>query len=184
MYVALQDKVRLSKTQLLEIYKVKDSEQFSEIYRCLMDVIDNYDIRDNIHRLAAFIAQVGYESGKFRYLEELVSGKEYEGRTDLGNIHKGDGPRYKGRGLIQITGRYNYEQISKDLDVDFVANPKMLATPYYAVVSALWFWEKKELNKLADEERFREITKKINGGYNGHEKRVQLYSSALYVLSR
>ena len=86
--------------------------------------------------------------------------------------------------MIQITGRYNYEQISKDLDIDFVVNPKLLATPEYAVLSALWYWEKRGLNELADQDLFREITKKINGGYNGHSERVKLYSSALYGLSR
>lgn len=174
----------LSKTQLLEIYKIQEFPQFNRVYEYLMMYMDEFGIRNNLYRISAFLAQVGYESSKFRYLEELADGSAYEGRMDLGNVHEGDGKKFKGRGLIQITGRYNYEQISKDLDIDFVANPKLLATPEYAVLSALWYWEKRGLNELADQDLFREITKKINGGYNGHSERVKLYSSALYVLSR
>lgn len=106
-----------------------------------------YDI-DTDKRIAAFIAQIGHESGQLRYSEELASGSAYEGRKDLGNTQKGDGKRFKGRGLIQITGRYNYALISKDLGEDFISNPELLSTPKYAVQSACWFWNKNKLNDL------------------------------------
>ncbi len=106
-----------------------------------------YSINDN-DEIAAFIAQVGHESGQLTYSEEIASGKAYEGRKDLGNIQKGDGIRFKGRGLIQITGRFNYEKLSKDLNEDFINNPKLLSTPKYAVASACWFWDLKKLNNL------------------------------------
>lgn len=106
-----------------------------------------YSINDN-DEIAAFIAQVGHESGQLTYSEEIASGKAYEGRKDLGNIQKGDGIRFKGRGLIQITGRFNYEKLSKDLNEDFINNPKLLSTPKYAVASACWFWNLKKLNNL------------------------------------
>lgn len=106
-----------------------------------------YDI-DTDKEIAAFIAQIGHESGQLRYVEEIASGAAYEGRKDLGNTQKGDGKRYKGRGLIQITGRYNYTQLSKDLGEDFVKNPELLSTPKYAVQSACWFWNKNKLNDL------------------------------------
>ena len=106
-----------------------------------------YDI-DTDKRIAAFIAQIGHESGQLRYVEELASGAAYEGRKDLGNTQKGDGKRFKGRGLIQITGRFNYALISKDLGEDFISNPELLSTPKYAVQSACWFWNKNKLNDL------------------------------------
>lgn len=103
---------------------------------------------DTDKEVAAFIAQIGHESGQLRYVEELASGKAYEGRKDLGNTQGGDGIRFKGRGLIQITGRFNYIQLSKDLGEDFIKNPELLSTPKYAVQSACWFWNKNKLNDL------------------------------------
>lgn len=103
---------------------------------------------DTDKRIAAFIAQIGHESGQLRYVEELASGSAYEGRKDLGNTQKGDGKKFKGRGLIQITGRFNYALISKDLGEDFISNPELLSTPKYAVQSACWFWNKNKLNDL------------------------------------
>lgn len=103
---------------------------------------------DTDKEVAAFIAQIGHESGQLRYVEELASGKAYEGRRDLGNTQQGDGVKFKGRGLIQITGRFNYIQISKDLGEDFIKNPELLSTPKYAVQSACWFWNKNKLNDL------------------------------------
>lgn len=134
-----------------------------------------YEI-DTPLRLAAFLAQLCHESGRFRYVEEIASGRAYEGRKDLGNTQKGDGVRFKGRGLIQITGRANYTEMSKDLGIDFVSNPELVKEPEFAVMTACWFWDKRELNILADEERFRDITRKINGGYNGLEDREKLYA--------
>lgn len=134
-------------------------------------------------RLAAFLAQVGHESGRMRYTEEIASGRKYEGRKDLGNTQKGDGMRFKGRGLIQITGRANYTELSNDVGVDFVGAPLNLCLPEWAVMSACWFWQKRGLNELADEYRFRDITKKINGGYNGLEDREKLYERCKRMLN-
>ena len=103
---------------------------------------------DSDKEVAAFIAQIGHESGQLRYVEELASGSAYEGRKDLGNTQVGDGIKFKGRGLIQITGRANYTQLSKDLGEDFIKNPALLSTPKYAVQSACWFWKKNKLNDL------------------------------------
>ena len=91
---------------------------------------------DTILRQTAFIAQLLHESGNFVYVKELASGSAYEGRKDLGNIEKGDGVKFKGRGLIQITGRDNYKQLSKDFGVDLIAHPELLETPDLAVRSA------------------------------------------------
>jgi putative chitinase len=133
-------------------------------------------------REAAFVAQLAHESGEFRYVRELASGEAYEGRKDLGNTEAGDGVRYKGRGLIQITGRANYRALSDYFDVDFVRNPEWLETPEWACRSAAWFWTARGLNELADREDFKLITKRINGGYNGIQERLAYYTKALTVM--
>lgn len=115
----------------------------------LNQYMEEYEI-NNEDRLAAFLAQIGHESAELRYVEEIASGSAYEGRKDLGNIQPGDGRKFKGRGLIQITGRSNYEQISKAFGVDFIATPELLATPEYAVKSACWWWKNRKLNEKAD----------------------------------
>ena len=128
-------------------------------------------------RVAHFMAQLHHESGGFKYLKELGNNayfKKYEGRKDLGNIFAGDGLKYKGRGYIQITGRANYSEISKDLKIDFLNNPKLLEQEANAIISALWFWNKKKLNVLADADNILTITKKINGGLNGIDDRKNL----------
>lgn len=142
----------------------------------LREYCPRYDINTPL-RLAAFLAQVGHESGRMRYAEEIATGAKYEGRKDLGNTQKGDGMRFKGRGLIQITGRANYTELSNDVGIDFVSQPMLLSLPEYAVLSACWFWKKRNLNKYADTGEFREITRRINGGYNGLEDRERLYSN-------
>jgi putative chitinase len=133
-------------------------------------------------RKAAFLATILHESSSLTYTEEIASGLAYEGRKDLGNIEAGDGKRYKGRGLIQITGRTNYERASKALGVDLVSNPQLLEQPEWAVKSACWWWQSKGLNELADKGDFRRITKIVNGGYNGWNSRLAYYNRAKEVL--
>lgn len=133
-------------------------------------------------RMAAFIAQIAYESGSFRYVKEIASGGAYEGRADLGNDEPGDGIKYKGRGLIQITGKANYRECGRDLGLDCVEHPELLETPENACRSAAWFWSKRKLNDLADRGDFKLITKRINGGYNGYQDRLKYYSKAQEVL--
>ena len=131
------------------------------------------------NRICMFLAQIGHESGQLRYCEEIASGVAYEGRKDLGNIYTGDGKKYKGRGLIQITGRSNYKQLSDAWGVDFINNPELLASPEYAVKSACWWWGNRKLNDIADkgdEASFKRITKIINGGYNGYADRVNIWN--------
>ena len=127
-------------------------------------------------RLAHFFSQIAHESGGFKYLAEL-GGKsyfdKYEGRKDLGNTQKGDGYKFKGRGYNQVTGRANYSEISKDLKIDFINNPELLEQEVNAMISALWFWNKRKLNQFADLDDIKTITKKINGGYNGLKERQE-----------
>ncbi|WP_422723938.1 peptidoglycan-binding protein [Hyalangium rubrum] len=134
-------------------------------------------------RQAAFIAQLAHESGEFRYFEELASGRAYEGRRDLGNIHPGDGVRYKGRGPIQLTGRSNYRAAGRALGIDLEGNPKRAADVDVGFRTAAWFWNSRNLNSYADAGNFREVTRRINGGYNGLASRQAYYSRALNVLT-
>ncbi len=131
-----------------------------------------------LRRLRYFCAQVAHESCGLLYTKELASGKAYEGRKDLGNTEKGDGVRFKGRGYIQITGRANYAALAKDLKIDCVNHPEMLEQPRYALMPALWFWKKNNLNILADKDAFTEVTKRINGGTNGLEDRLKWLKEA------
>lgn len=133
-------------------------------------------------REAAFIAQIAHESGSFKYVREIASGAAYEGRADLGNTQPGDGVRFKGRGLIQVTGRANYAACGAALDLDLITTPEILEQPVPACRSAGWYWKSRGLNELADAGDFRRITKLINGGYNGYADRLAFYARAQAVL--
>ncbi len=127
-------------------------------------------------RIAHFLAQVGHESLDMRYAEEIASGSDYENRADLGNTQPGDGERFKGRGLIQLTGRSNYTAYGIHKSRDFVTpmNYALIATdPLLAVDVSCWFWTTHGLNALADSDDVRAVTKAINGGYNGLPDREQ-----------
>lgn len=152
-------------------------------YRPLTDAMEEFGINTPA-REAAFLAQIAHESGSLRYTREIASGAAYEGRGDLGNTEPGDGIRFKGRGLIQITGRSNYKRVSKALygDLRLLKQPEMLEEVIAACRSAAWFWTDKELNTLADEQEFRKITRAINGGYNGQIERFEIYKVACQTL--
>lgn len=136
---------------------------------------------DTPRRRAHFLAQVCHESGQLQYTEEIASGAAYEGRVDLGNTQPGDGVRFKGRGLIQLTGRANYVAFGQALGRDFTpdANARLLATdPDLATQVACWFWNTRGLNGPADANDIRRITLRINGGLNGFGDRQALYARA------
>ena len=147
--------------------------------------MDAYGI-NTVGRTTAFLAQIGHESEGFRYSREIwgptPAQERYEGRVDLGNTQPGDGLRFLGRGLIMITGRDNYEDVTHALNHDFVATPSDLALPQWAALSAGWFWSSHDLNSLADSGEFEEITRRINGGQNGAADRMRLYQLAQATL--
>jgi putative chitinase len=120
---------------------------------------------NNPKRIAAFLAQTIVESASFTATREYDSGSAYEGRLSLGNVYPGDGKKYKGRGYIMITGRKNYAAVSKALfgDDTLLKNPDLLATPQYAMLSALWYWKDRGLNEQADKQFFYTISVRING---------------------
>lgn len=142
---------------------------------------------NNRRRQAAFLAQIGHESGSLVYTKELGGSKyfeKYDCRKDLGNTVPGDGPRFCGRGLIQVTGRANYAKASQALfgDDRLLASPELLEQPEWAAKSATWYWSTRNLNALADADRFTDITRSINGGINGIDDRKGRYRLALSVL--
>ncbi len=122
---------------------------------------------NTILRLDHFFGQSAEETAGFRTLVEYASGNEYNGRRDLGNIEPGDGPRFKGRGIFQLTGRDNYKRLGEILGVDLVNNPELAATPEIAVRVACEYWKTHNLNYYADQDDIQSITKRINGGLNG-----------------
>lgn len=134
-------------------------------------------------QMAHYIAQLGHESMSFLYTEELASGAAYEGRKDLGNKVAGDGRRFKGRGLIQLTGRANYTAYSKFTGIDYLSDPAQLSTdPMVAVDVSCWFWTDRRLAALAEIDDVKAVTKRINGGYNGLDDRMQNLRRAKAVL--
>ena len=142
-------------------------------------------------RIAAFITQIGHESGQFRYVRELGN-DQYLSRYDTGPLAKrmgntpeanGDGHKYRGRGLIQITDRANYITRGEALALDLVNHPELLEKPQHACMSAAWFWASRGLKTLADAGQFDTISRRINGGQKGAAGRQALYDSALKVLA-
>ena len=149
---------------------------------------------DTPERLAMFLAQIGHESGSLRYVAELwgptPAQARYEGRLDLGNGQPGDGQRFKGRGLIQITGRANYTSVRDRLraagigDVpDFVARPEALEMPRWAALSAGDYWSMRGINAFADAGDIERATRAVNGGLNGLDDRRRRWEKAKAVLA-
>lgn len=149
-------------------------------------------------RCLAFLAQIAHETGNFKWLNEL-GGKYYFDKYDkgtsigrrLGNNVYGDGYKFKGRGFIQLTGRYNYTQFQKYLDLrnpdgsapDIIHNPNLVSKLPLALDAAVWYWENRKLNRYADSGDFRMLTKAINGGYNGYSDRLEKHK-LLYSIYR
>lgn len=147
----------------------------------LAQTLDDYLINSNL-RVAHFVAQTCQESDQFCTTVEYASGEEYEGRKDLGNTQPGDGVRYKGRGLIQLTGRANYQNYGQILGLDLVDNPDIAADPAVSLKIACEFWKEHGLNALADADDIETITRRINGGLNGIINRRSYLARAKAVL--
>lgn len=149
----------------------------------LPGIMDDYEINNRL-RIAHFLGQLGHESDHFRTLQEYATGDAYEGRRDLGNVKRGDGRRYKGRGPIQITGRYNYRKYGNILGVDLENNPELAATPELGARIAAEFWKQNDLNDWADQDKIKVITRRINGGYNGLQDRIDKVERAKSLLTK
>ena len=114
--------------------------------------------------------------------QEAIANRVYANRMGNGDENSGDGYRYCGRGLIQLTGKNNYQAFADSIETPVEEIPEYLATFEGAVQSACWFWETNSLNKWADTGDIRELTRRINGGYIGLEDRINHYKHALHVL--
>jgi len=137
-------------------------------------------------RIAHFLAQAAHESGAFRYMNEIwgptPAQTRYEGRKDLGNTQPGDGRRYAGRGIFQLTGRANYAAVGKRLSLPLVEEPDLAAQPDIAVQIACDYWNSRGMNPLADADDLKAITLKVNGGLNGLDDRRAFLTRAKMVL--
>lgn len=144
--------------------------------------LDSYDINTKL-RIAHFMGQVTHECAGFRTTEEFASGAAYEGREDLGNIRAGDGKRYKGRGLIQLTGRANYRKIGEILDLPLEDNPELAAEPVSSLKIACEYWKSRNINAAADRDDLIKATRLVNGGLNGLEDRRNYLQKAKNALA-
>lgn len=194
------------------IPKVKN---FDEWYTNLSDILPEYDI-DTPHRVAAFMAQCGHESGGFTLMQEnlnysakglvgtfkkyfpteavakpyerrpeMIANRVYANRMGNGDEASGEGWYFRGRGIVQITGKNNYTKCSQSLFESnvLVENPDLLLEVEYAIHSACWFWSAARLNELADIGDMKTMTKRINGGYIGLEDRINHYNHAIEILT-
>ena len=119
---------------------------------------------------------------KYAHDQRAIANRVYANRMGNGPESSGDGWRYKGRGLIQLTGKYNYKKFGDSLGISLSEVPDFLETFDGAVISACWYWENKDLNYYADNDDIKSITKLINGGYIGLEDRIRKYSNILEIL--
>lgn len=177
----------LTLDQLLRISPGTPKERMETFLPHLNTYLPQYGI-DTPVEVASFLAQVLHESGGFKWLREIwgptKAQARYEGRADLGNVLQGDGKRFMGRGLIQVTGRTNYDRMSREMfkDKRLLENPDILATPEYGTLSACIYWKWRKMDLIDDDDSIREETKRVNGGYNGLSEREEYFTRAKSVL--
>ena len=172
----------VSAAQLMQIVPTLDAGQAPAIAQNLNVAMAEANITTP-QQQAMFIAQLAHESGGFQFMEEIASGAAYEGRADLGNTQSGDGTRYKGRGYIQVTGRYNYAEAGQALGLDLINNPGLAAQPENAARIAAWYWTSRDINEAANSGDFIQVTRLINGGTNGLADRQAYYARAQAALA-
>jgi putative chitinase len=171
-----------TKEKLTIVLPLAASSRIELYYEPLKAGMTKYGITTAL-QASHFLAQLGHESMSFLYSEEVASGSAYEGRSDLGNTQAGDGRRFKGRGLIQLTGRANYAAYSRFAGIDYVAQPELLSIDAVVAVDvACWFWKDRGVNRLAEQDDVKAVTRRINGGFNGLDDRMQNLRRAKAVL--
>jgi len=164
--------------------------QATRWYTVIEAALQEFDINSST-RIAAFLAQTGHETLGFTLTHELWGPTPEQTRyeppspkaTELGNTKLGDGSRFRGRGLIQITGRGNYAECGKAFGVDFTLNPALLEQDQWAARSGAWWWNKHGCNALADSGDFVALTRRINGGTNGLADRQRRWTIAKVALN-
>lgn len=153
----------------------------TKMMKDLNDCLNIYDIT-KLQRIRHFISQCSHESACGLYTKEIASGKHYEGRKDLGNVNHGDGPKYKGAGYLQLTGRNNYQAFSNAINDNRVMEGVDYVAENYPWSSAGFWWDNNNMNTLCDNgTTVQEITKKVNGGYNGLKERQRYYDKCVEV---
>lgn len=155
----------------------------TEVGRILADTLDQYEVNTPL-RIAHFVAQTCHESDGFCTTEEYASGAAYEGRADLGNTQAGDGRLFKGRGLIQLTGRANYTAAGRRLELDLVGNPDLAAVPATSLLIACDFWNSRDINVPCDQDDIIKVTRLVNGGLNGIDSRRIYLGKAKTAIAR
>jgi putative chitinase len=155
-----------------------DDQIVHELAKHLPEVLETYGINTDL-RITHFLVQCACQSDNFRTLESYESGDLYETRKDLGNVNRGDGKRYKRRGLIHILGRTNYENCGNRLGIDLVSNPELASDPRNAIIIACEYWRVHNLEFWADKNDGKQITRKITGNYNDLKKRLAMIDDAL-----
>lgn len=201
---------RVTASELARVMQIQ--ADIAEAWCCELNAaMRRYGI-DAPARQAAFLAQIGHESGSLRYVienlnysaealrrvwpsrfdsvaavayerrPEAIANRVYADRMGNGPESSGDGWRYRGRGLIQITGKDNYRQCGLALGVDLLAQPELLQQNEYAALSAAWYWSSRQLNLLADTGAFDAITLRINGGTNGKADRRARFERAKKII--
>jgi len=186
----------ITEEQLKKVYRSGNADKIKLYCEAFNKVFPEFGI-NTPKRIAAFLGQVAVESGELKYDKELPSkwnkknpkdkaeptGTLYEGRRNLGNNQPGDGPKFIGRGVLQLTGRANYTDYSKKLGIDLVNNPELAATPEVSVRIACQYFKDRGLLPLADAWNLDEITRRVNGNAKLHlDQRIAYSTAALKVL--
>lgn len=201
----------IDELQLKDCLPEASDQAIANFTQAIDDTLQEFDI-STPQRIAAFLAQVGHESGSLKFIKEnlnysaqgltktfpkyftpelanqyqrnpeAIANRVYANRMGNGPEESGDGWAFRGRGLIQVTGRTNYQACGDFLGVDLISDPSYLESPEGAARSAGWYWTSRNLNALADVGDMKQITKKINGGFIGLEDRMKHYQHALEVL--
>lgn len=189
--------ITITQEKLKKIFPNISSQKNVLYTNAFNEVFPKYSI-DTVRRVSAFLGQIAVESAELKYDKELPSkynkrepknkseptGMLYEGRKDLGNVYQGDGPKYIGRGIIQLTGRANYENMSKLLNIDLTNQPELACDPIIATKIACEYFKQRNLLDLADKWELEKITEKVNGRAKlGLQERVKYSERALKILS-
>ena len=175
----VEEKLLITAEQFYAIAPQTSLDKLEPLVAPLNIALAKYEINTPL-RICHFLAQCCHESDQFNTTEEYASGDDYDDRDDLGNTPEidGDGRLYKGRSFICVTGKANYQDLSDYVGLECVSNPELLASAEYAWLGACWFWDKHNLNNLADQDEFTLITRIINGGEMGIRDRFEALTRA------
>lgn len=158
--------------------RIPSPGQMQDLNECLL----RFEI-NTPQRLTHFLAQIAHESGGLRWLKELADGRAYENRADLGNNQSGDGPKYKGAGAIQLTGRSNYQAFARFMKDPAIMRGCDYVAENYPFTSAGFWWHNNNMNALCDRgATVEQVTLRVNGGFNGLQDRIYYYNRAIQVI--